>query len=1015
MKRDIRRLAPALLRLITERLDFEDLVRLYGTFDFGIQKQLAFPGVVDVVQLTDSNPSGAVKLLLLALRNVRRVEVSKSVDNFRSQLPLILALNPLELSFERGKQRQPPAEVHITTFKSLSDPPVGQTASLNPIELHRYAPRLTHLEVRLEHTEYYFRPFSSIFTSYPTTLTSFKLENKDYDAKLSLVLSELPSTLRSLSLLNNDHLINFEVIQSTFPLLEHLEVAGAARDLRKKIIFHNSLSHLTLYTELGAAIRLLHKSNFQSISKLELLVNEEYEGRPSTIVDFGSLLPPTTTEITLGKNPYTNHKYERFPNVHILSFPPNLTSLTCTFDKVYPSFVGACNRLPQLQTLHLYSLKAPIILGSGDFHQIPLRILGTWDLCYLDSMRLPRSLTSLLLDASYFSLDPAAIFHLPSNLTSLSLPSFRLSLRSSLRKRLSKCFLRILLPIDLWDAENGNLLRSKKFGGEWQPSFCLTAWASRVLRKAASRWVELTSLPTSSSLELPALPTQLRTHEVEAEVKQCTADFSNPFVARLINCESLSISKFLLGLPQLESLHLTIPPTLKNGRLKFRDLPSSLTDLTLLGRHFEFCLPKERTESRLWRIITTTQHCLCFSPVQLPKSLKFLDAPNWDFNSTLVSHWSFRRFKKLCISVTGLKDWEVASFVTDLRCDAYTRLNTQLIVSFHLTGLMMPPKDALYVTWDIIAKTTEDEIDKLLQAPVLLDASVASIPPNKFTLRSGIMKWEASYPQHYLEFPISSQVIRLDNSDQYWELGPSNPKRLPRSHPLLESLERLVHLELDKVRWNRSSSFFDLLPPTLLFLRFSTDESFQNLGQLPPPNLEVLMIDCTPRREIEGFPDTDLEFRLDHLPRSLQYLCITSYSFKFNLGEFVRSDPLDLPCLKSVLFGGIMPPSALLFQMKLRKDHIMQALIRDHNMHYGYHYPGVVGAAHKEEGVLKALDGFSPPPLYGQDDSSINEAVDLFYERAKKRTHSPRVELPPLPPSPPPSLKAKKKAKSSKK
>ena len=977
MKGRICSLPPSLLRFVTDRLCFGDLVRLYSTFDFELQKLLSFPGVVDTIQLTNPKPVGVERRFLHVLRNVTRVEVLKSVGLPLLQFPLISTLNPLELRLEH-------AFASSDSFAIRNDEKFDRYIGIEwrqscLIALDHAAPRLTHLELEYS-ADYDDGDSLSIYYRFPKTLTSFKLHNLKHVPSWNQLLSALPPTISALSLLREHPSRNLTSLSERFPALHQLEVSSpflpTADDLAG---FGDTLSHLHLIVDNLKTLDLMfNPSILPKLFKLEITTNINNVDPTRTPLDFDNLLPPSIADLTLELTPAEEFRPQFFIDVRILSFPPHLTSLALTFIKVYPTFVDALKSLKVLQKLELYSVTSSIrLVGSGseeaavNAQSAASPTTSLYDTLALDSQLLSRSLTHLLLDASDLTYSSHCFLNLPPNLKSLSVASFDLKLFKTFRNYHPRCFLRILKPIDLWASDNGFELLQPTFGMSLTSSTVMSDWASAVLQKCSTY-----------GLQLIVKPTKGRARFATTAVESFSADLNHGSIARLFNYGTILVFRLLSPLHTLKVLKLKLHATHKET-LSLDHFPPSLTHLELDGPRATLALPMSTEFSKNLRFISTSS--LLDSQTKwefLPRALTFLDAPNWRISPSRCAKWMFRRFEKLCFRVIDIMDWQVASFLNDTLFDARTRSNMQLSISYGMTGLLLHPAKVFHVTWDILINTTTQKLARQLQSPVPYDTSVCSIPRHKSTLWSTVkaLCHTDGLTDSSLSFPPSSRAIRMESSD-YWRLT-SELGNLPKMTGLMSSFEHLRYLHLERVRWS-GNFLFALLPPTLLFLCIATDCSFKSLGDKPPPNLEALILRCKPANLLaSGQEDTVLEIRLSALPPSLQYLCIASNRFEFNLPEFSITGALNLPNLKSVLLAGVRPASALLFQLRLQKDNILQVMLRQGQKSLGLRSLGLL-ASHEATDVMDSLKAASPPALLDQEDASIEKAIAMIFDRAQ--------------------------------
>lgn len=241
-----------------------------------------------------------------------------------------------------------------------------------------------------------------------------------------------------------------------------------------------------------------------------------------------------------------------------------------------------------------------------------------------------------------------------------------------------------------------------------------------------------------------------------------------------------------------------------------------------------------------------------------------------------------------------------------------------------------------HLTWDMLVQFTVEKLEKFLSTPVPLDESLASaLPAHKSTFASMVERctYTDCLTWSRVSLPKSSRVVNLSPSRTWYLLSTGDPR------PLI-AFKHLTRLEMENVRWY--DSLFGFLPPTLLFLRVSTDMRFDAFGEVPPPNLEVLIIHCIPNktfRYMKGAVEVDLSFRMRDLPLSLKHLCISSKVFSLDMGDLMGSEMWQLPNLKSVLLEGILPASALLIALRVHKELVdVEMRLGDHPNYTGHHW-----------------------------------------------------------------------------
>lgn len=984
MTSNIRSLPPSVFRYVAVKLELIDLERLYGTFDFELQRLVSFPGVLSVVRLADSNLVGSRWYLLRALRDVERVEALEPIKWSLTEFPLISALNPLELRLEfavASKETDFVVIDHSSAPGSSVERRTGQNCV--PFEFDRITPRLMHLELDFDHSDTAL-DHTSQFGSFPKTLTSLVL--KSSSSSESKLFERIPSSLRSLCLQLKNLPINVALLASMFPLLEHLDVFS-----HKSVLWDPPKSNFRLprlltslcvsVPDLEMAIRLFNKCRLRktTLSKVMISINHQQASKGRTDqIDFDNLLPPTVDDFSLdlAPHPLCLRSYFRTEehDWQILSMPLRLTSFSITLIKVHDTFdASTLTSLRQLQKLRIHSLHCIIrLVGPGAAKQDEL-INGLYRSLSIDASLLPRSLTSFWLHSPDNStLQRKAIARLPPKLASLSLRSFDLNLLAYFNSCHPNCHLQILERIDLWNDLNGLLLRSSELGVPWTSSVYLATWSSAILLWCSCRGITLNLIPAG--------PHKPRSEELLVE--KFSADFSADSIKRICGPDDFSVQSALLAMPNLRILKLKML-TDKKTTLHFKELPSSLTTLYL---------DAPRLTLTIWEYPKLT-HIVTSSTIDsirrsnLPNSLTYLNAPNWRLTIYDLSSWRFRGFNKLVFQVTHISDWQIASFIAGENFDAKTRFNMRLIISYELTGYLLPAKGVHHITMDLVVSRTEKRLAKQLRARMpsndsLPSASSPSSPSTPKGARLNLAINRLFCANTKLLFPASSRVISILNP-HLWQLC-SHSTTIPRETPKMSSFKRLRRLELENAHWD--GTLFDQLPSSLRFLRIKTVSKMDRCGECPPPNLEVLIL-AFDVANWEYSSDLELGFALSKLPSSLQHLCFTSsLSLGFVLGaEEVLSDKkLFLPNLKSVLLTGISPPSALVFRHRLGNEDVDAKYYISGQYDSGYHYYGWIGQTYPNEDLAYAAAKLCPQALFDQDDHSAELAYQQFYQRVSQ-------------------------------
>lgn len=939
---------PVVIRFILAYLQTDDLERLYGTLNRKIQKALSFPGVLGTLRISSPDTSlryGQVHFLK-AVRNVTRLELPTRLKWSHRLFPLIASLNPLELKLRHDLSNKDIEKALGESPKSGKRPTEAQYWTLLPFpNFELLTPRLQRLELfkcPLAHndlqkarssdfrfpygSQYVFpRSDSKKFVLFPRSLTAFLLHEPSH-GELKCFLPSLPKSLRSLTITGKSKSsskspssklpLNAATFFDYFPHLEHLECERLPDWIPTTTTtsLPNTFSSLALsVSQMSHALEFFLVSNLRKSSTSSITLTVKEKSKINDAIDFTETIPSSLTDLTLAPGPI----YSR-----ITSLPPNLTSLTLPVIPQNASLLDrACALLLNLKRLSLLSTTSggPINLVDVD-PKLDTSIQLAPSINLATSI-LPRALTALSIDQSA-KVSAAALSSLPATLFSLTLSSFPLDDFATLRSQCPSCRLTVRTPYCLWRKESRSDFRASPFGVHWGQEVVMEDWAANVLAKCAAEGLTITTCFS----EPPTAPSTF--------VKIFAADALNPSLARFFDFGPDFAKTLVLGLPNLQTLKLNTQ--LVGSTIAFSDFPPWLTHLEIFDPHLVIS-PSKPFRSNINLIATDCKLEQVKEAWNLPKSIKYLDAPNWSVDYYTVAKWTLKDLEKLILHVTGILDWQIPLFLPSKIFNAKTRFKMRLKISYGLSGLVVPSSGFHDVTLDAISKYTEEWLQTKLSVAAPRDASLLTAGP-PLVLNDFVSEriWDDGLTTSSLFFTKSSRSIAI-RSTAPWRLGSAHldDKNAPFNHfyglpTEMTSLKKLKRLDVENPL--PATPLFQILPSGLKYLRIAYNE-MADLGSVLPHSLETLIIEQKLTQNIDHFV---LTFRLSALPPSIRHFGVFAHSFALDPLDYRPGEDkeLRLPNLKNLCLVGLSLPDALSCRQRFPIGTIKQHLMLVVEPHY---------------------------------------------------------------------------------
>lgn len=922
----LRALPIDLWRPILDRLELNDYVRLWNTFDIGIHKTFSFSHAFTQIHLYIDYEVSRIDVynFLTLVRNVGTLSVDKSLKWPPHLLRLFTTLNPLRLHICATPLDGSAASIlhrYLDGRSDKSERSIARllTPSLLP-KFSRLMPRLEHLELTdptsdtskrnttkssmLESPWKDVEPFESRLSYYRfpvTSLTSFAIDCVNEDVWYTMSRS-LPVSLRVLSLRTN-FCLDLVSLVDRFPSLEDLDarvVDGCDEcpeweSSNSEATFPSTLRRLSISANNPCyAKTLLLDSHFATSNASELEIHASLpshrDNRGKTL-DLGSLLPPTITKLLFRLHHYAT----------LLTVPASLVSLDLsTQDIEAPQLASILSSLNNLVTLQLTLIANIDIIGSGDTPRSR----------YLSTLRrnrstpialfhlLPKRLTSLVIEGgSNLKPSKSAIEDLPQTLERLELPYFNLKMIDVLRRHLPSGHLTISEPIELWNSSNGRYLQSPEVSSLWSSVVDLDAWADAMNRHYSDLHTRFIINFTSKKLKQAKNTTEVDTLFLTSgpESRHGSITLQSPYdlphfghildgfpnLRRLLVRSSSPATSYASSSPSQRQ-----KPSYCNVVFPLSKLPSSMTYLEVFDPKILIQLDTTLVTSRITFIATSTyftvEEGVLSTDLELLPNLTFLDAPNWRVPSAWALKLLAKDMERLAVEVS-MYDYEVVDFLTsDKVVCLRNRPNVDVSICYTPTGYWLPSSwwsGTTEVTWSSMKDETKILLSNLLSTEKL-PADVLSIGRNaQGPIGSNLNRitCSSSFKRRQVCLPSSAKsVILMGSRVKDWKLVTAVKLKerttpdSPRVGAFSEFPTNLVRLELEGViEW---SDWRYLLPDGLEYLRVRVNLNQDDLGlSYKFVRLKVLVMECT---SIVVGRD---RFKDPHfsIPESVQHLCLS--------------------------------------------------------------------------------------------------------------------------------------------
>lgn len=897
---------PYVMHCVAKYLETEDLELLFTTFDRRIQKMLATPDLLVFLRISAINTGLPWPRIyfLRSVRNVYRLELPDRLKWPIRLFPLIATLNPVELTLIHDQSNKKiecklkaEAKRGKTTKASRFWTNFGQpnfrrlTPRLQTLELAKFPTKVdvqryvSNKDFNYESGCYYLFA-NTARLSFPKSLTSLVLDEKSHG--FLACITGLPKTLRYLSVSFHElRAVNFHNFFQRFPCLESLHLINPTFEWDRTepvTTYPNSLTSLSFTVKhVRTVLDFFHRIDPIASSLTKMSISTSKSDDYLDEIHFACILPPSIRELEVMARSKSLFLFS-VPGTNIASLPPNLTALSLFIGDQNASVLDLLYSLPLLRKIHLECKDRPIHLCEGDStHLLKLAV-----------PMLPSSLESLHVHKSY-KVTPSTILSLPPNLTWLSLSSFDLDHLSTLRRHLPRCQVNVVKPFNLWSKSNGPKLRNSTFGPEWTSSVSMADWAPQLLVQCSKMGINIQS----------TLAADLRSSV--PWVDHFSLDANNASVARLFHFNSDFPALLMLGLPHLQTLKLKTH--IPYAKIDFSQLPSTLTHLDLDDPELIVDLCSPFTCSSLVHISTTSTLKGRRKDWALPKSLTFLDAPNWLVSHSAFSQWTLHNFERLVLHIVDIMDWQIPRLMSSKNFNAKTRFNMRLQISYGLSGLLLPSK-AKYVSLSELESVTEKWLKSQLLATAPRDASLP-LKTHSSALKDSIStyKWRNRLTTSSLFFPSAVRTAIIEYLSP-WRLGSAHIEDTPFDNCFgvpsdISTLKNLTRLEVENPL--PGAPIFSVLPPGLKFLRIKYDEMC-DLGSTLPPKLEVLLIEQTLAWRTPFFK---LSFALSFLPPTMVHLGIIANSFALMESD-TDLNKLRLPKLETLYLVGLSLSESLL-------------------------------------------------------------------------------------------------------
>ena len=748
--------------LIWEYLDLEATSTLFATFDKSIQRQLTSSRAISFID-APKTVTGAVRYLMRSARNVGTMRLGFDVSWRLPAFELLTSLNPTSLfigseSISSTIRKQFYGALHPEIYfedvmsadelKSLKqsftpsawpnfahltpnlqiltidcDPnsmasrrgSYGSRPNISdPLRLSEdlvLPPRLTSLEIN----KIIFLLPETIVAILPKGLTALKL---DFSASITIELSFILSTLvRLQTLALTSHHIKLEQVP------EEADQSPATEEMNLTNLRLSYLSDFPLpFLQSGFLRRLpLERLYFEAPPYLK----SKRSAQNCESIDLSLYLPTSLTAFHLKQTP---GQRSTDTHVNIMRLPSKLTEATIEIGTFDPLLIPALMKLAHLHTIRLVMLPSSRVhlycsaTGGSAPHQSALALLeaGMPQMLPLEIPALPIGLTSLSITSTAtrpFSEERARL--LPDSLKTLYLSHCELETAIQIRSVRPNCSIVISTPLNAWDSNNAEFLRSER-EHLWSPVLDCQAFEDDVLRTYGALKIFLKLEWDITTSKDPLVESETPEFDISSLVWRPTSKRLLPAVDER---STFPVHDFIkTSFPHLTKLVLRIMDSNESLPIFSDALPSALTHLEVSKidiRFFDCMLPSSLTYLTSDSYYHTAEPTL---PLQAFPDLIYLDAPLWTFwLFDLV--WEDHGIQKLNTCIAGLMDTMVVRFLRD-EMTAETRLNASISLEYYESGRLLDIEgnhsnpNAMDQDRAVTTRSTSEILNDLLSAPM---------------------------------------------------------------------------------------------------------------------------------------------------------------------------------------------------------------------------------------------------------------------------------------------------------
>lgn len=663
-------ISPEVASVIWSFVDSSDLVKLYCTFNYAIQRLLHARHAIDCASLSSCSliDMGMIKYFFGSIRDVRHLELGTYAFEPSFFLRVLQSLNPRELTLGRGILPRHLRKQIESEFLTPAEEAVVQCFSdLGFPDLARFTPNLGTLHLNcapndlLEHYRFASKLVTSNFNpsvphvSLPPTLTRIWLNSLDTSDCMT-VLGGAPVDLSEVHLCDVydgdfwSPATDISDLLTRFRALSAFSFNPVGELMEQPIAFSIplSLAELTLGTLL-AYPPLLDDPDLRhySLTKLSISIRS-HQDTNLPIFNSAPLWPPTLTDMDL-----------KLVSFHLPAafLPLRLTRLKLNLHGNHSSLLAALPTLRSLTTLDLY-YRYPT---NSNYHQS----MTSAEYFRFGFSSLPRGLTTLALTGDCFQdITEADTEMLPPSLTSFTCRCSSLPLAKHIRRTLPACTVTLLNPIPIWTEDCAQEIR-RDFA-----HLLLPVWDVVPLLNAIWLHYHTQKIFFSPYALLPIGVPLNGVEELKIILSKCDqyCDVSRSSL-HMIDDPSLplhTLSRLVISVPKRRN------PVLLNTSC----IPPQLTHLELLNVLVE----GDELPPTLTYISSNEKHRLK-SVVLFSKSfpsLRHLDTPLWRWAAT---SWNNADMVKLQAHLCGLTDVEWLHYLVNV-LHKETRSNMRVTLSF---------------------------------------------------------------------------------------------------------------------------------------------------------------------------------------------------------------------------------------------------------------------------------------------------------------------------------------------